>query len=396
MPEISLSNSKILVTGATGFIGGRLVEILSMKHQAAITALVRDFSRTPRIACFPIKMISGDITDFAKVNRAMAGCELVFHCVYGNKGEDKERVKATVRGTENILKAALENKVKKVIYLSTVSVYGNTKDGIVDENTRKNKPKDVYGRSKLTAERFAISYSKKWEVPLVILQPSVVYGPYGDYWTIHQIRQMKNGMIILVDGGKGLSNPVYVDDVVNAMLLSAVKDIPLAETYIISGDEPVTWKEFYSKYEKMIQEKSTVDMTVGEASDFYTKFRKENSTLMRIVRAFRKDLTFRMFILGLPMVDRILHFMDKILPRASWIMIKTYFKHDHSNINDKIISEDQKKPIHVLDKSGLQFYNRKTAFSIEKAKKLLGYRPQFSLQKGMLLTEKWAKWANLL
>jgi len=105
---IELRDSRILVTGGTGFIGGRLVEHLVLKYGADVHALVRNFARAPRIARFSIKMFPGDVTDPEAVDRAVENCDIVFHCAYGGAGGATQQKRATVRGMENVLKAFIE------------------------------------------------------------------------------------------------------------------------------------------------------------------------------------------------------------------------------------------------------------------------------------------------
>src|SRR3954470_21231111 len=134
-----LTNATVLVTGATGFIGGRLAERLIVEHGARVRALVRTFGRAARLARFPIELAQGDLTDAASVDRAVAGCDYVFHCAYGSDGQDDSRRVVNAQGTRNVLEAALKHHVKRVVHTSTVTVYGNTPDGPLDESAPRRK-----------------------------------------------------------------------------------------------------------------------------------------------------------------------------------------------------------------------------------------------------------------
>ncbi len=84
---------------------------------------------------------------------------------------------------------------------------------------------------------------------MVVLQPANVYGPYGGVWVENVLRKLRTGRVVLVDGGAGVCNHVYVDDVVGAALLAAVTEGVVGEAFLVSSDEPVSWREFYGALE---------------------------------------------------------------------------------------------------------------------------------------------------
>ena len=134
-----LTNATVLVTGATGFIGGRLAERLVVEHGARVRALVRNFGRAARLARFPIELVQGDLCSPESIDRAVAGCDYVFHCAYGSDGQDDARRVVNAQGTRHVLDAALKHRVKRVVHTSTVTVYGNTPDGPLDETAPRRQ-----------------------------------------------------------------------------------------------------------------------------------------------------------------------------------------------------------------------------------------------------------------
>ena len=118
-----------------------------------------------------------------------------------------------------MLEAARAVGASRVVHLSTLMVYGQTGDGDLDETAPRVRFGNPYSDSKLEAEAIALSSG----LPVAVLQPTAVYGPYGGVWTEAVLRALKAGRQILVDGGEGLGNAVYVDDLVSAMLLAAVE-----------------------------------------------------------------------------------------------------------------------------------------------------------------------------
>ncbi len=152
--EFMMDEQKILITGATGFIGGRLTERLILDGQKKrLRIFVRDLTRIARIARFgELEYVHGDILDSDRVNEAAAGCNVIFHCAYGNRGDSIYQKKVTVEGTKNVCEAALRNS-SRLIYLSTVSVYGNDPPVSVDETTPSGTSKVLYDMSKRKAEK---------------------------------------------------------------------------------------------------------------------------------------------------------------------------------------------------------------------------------------------------
>src|ERR1035437_10260366 len=108
---MNLRGQKVFVTGATGFIGGRLVEKLVLDEGAEVVALVRKFKNASRLARFPIKMVAGDVLDADALNRAMDGCSYAVHCAMDGSGTNAENRRVTVEGTRNICQVAEKLKL---------------------------------------------------------------------------------------------------------------------------------------------------------------------------------------------------------------------------------------------------------------------------------------------
>src|SRR3954462_12358629 len=185
-----LNGARGLVTGATGFIGGRLVERLVREEGASVRALVRNFANAPRIARFAIEMIPGDLSSADVLERAAAGCDVVFHCAYGAQGTDAERRVVNVQGPERVLAAALAAGCRRVVHVSTMSVYGDPQHGDIDETATRRYTGSADGDRKIDGENLALGY---WDrgLSVAIVQPTVVYGPFGLTWTIKPLQQLQ-------------------------------------------------------------------------------------------------------------------------------------------------------------------------------------------------------------
>jgi nucleoside-diphosphate-sugar epimerase len=394
--QFDLSGKRILVTGGTGFIGGRLVERLVLEGDSDVRVLVRNFAHASRIARFPIEMVHGDVTKPGDVERAVSDCEVVIHCAYGNSGSKEMQRLVNVAGTENVLAAALHAGVKRVVHLSTVAVYGTTPDGDLDETALRRYSGGVYADSKLDAENIALDYARRHGLPVAVLQPTVVYGPFAPVWTVNVLRQLKTGRMILVNGGNGLCNPVYVDDVVSAILLAAVKEEAVGEVFLISGEQPVTWRDFYGRYERMLGTSRTVSMSVPEAEAYYArKQRRVNGVIKETLSILQEEPLVRQRLLRTSQVTALMRIARLLLPKQIRQSFKSRVSRSITGGQSQTVPEG-KKPIHLLDPSLVQFYAAKTRVRIDKAKRMLNYQPLFDFESGMELTEQWAKWANLL
>lgn len=386
-----LTNATVLVTGATGFIGGRLAERLMVQHGARVRALVRSFSRAARLARFPIELVEGDLRSAEAVDQAVAGCDYVFHCAYGSDGEDDARRVVNVQGTTNVLDAALRHRCTRVVHVSTVTVYGDTPDGPLDENAPRRRTGFAYGDSKIEAEARVFQYVGRG-LSAAVIQPTVVYGPFGTTWTTRPLQLLKSGRVILIDGGAGLANLVYVDDVVSAMLAAAVHEAAHGQAFLVSGAEPTTWREFYGAYERMIGEPSTVSMSADEALRYFQDGCADSDGLFATARRALANPAVR---------TRIAATREGRLAARAWHMLPPRLRARivparAASTDPASQKPEPERPIHPLHPSKVRFMQSKTYVRGDKARRLLGVAPQFDFPRGMALTGAWAEWANLV
>ncbi|HEU4599318.1 MAG TPA: NAD-dependent epimerase/dehydratase family protein, partial [Solirubrobacterales bacterium] len=230
---------KVFVTGGTGFIGGELVRQLRERGEEVV-CLVRSPEKAARLRELGCDLIEGDLGDERAIRKGMEGCEAVVHAaaVYEVGIPPSERPamrEANVGGTERVLGAAMEAKVPKVVYVSTVGIFGNTHGRIVDESYEH------------PAQEFTSAYEEtKWEahqvakrlidegLPCVIVQPGGVYGP-GDTSSIGRLLdQFLSGKMPLVPFPELGFCLTHVEDVAAGILLALDKGEP-GEAYVISG-----------------------------------------------------------------------------------------------------------------------------------------------------------------
>jgi dihydroflavonol-4-reductase len=215
---------RIFVTGATGFIGRRVVRELRARDDKVI-CLVRSPEKGRELTALGCELLEGDLSDEAALRGGMEGADAVIHgaAVYEvgiPKSDHEAMYDANVLGTERVLRAALAAKVRKVVYISTVAAFGNTHGEVVDE-TYIHPADDYtsfYEETKVQAHRVARRLIDEQELPCVIVQPGAVYGPQDHSALGSQIDQFLAGrmpMIAFPDLGMNL---VYVDDVAQGVL----------------------------------------------------------------------------------------------------------------------------------------------------------------------------------
>ena len=384
-----LTSARVLVTGATGFIGGRLAERLVVEHGANVRALVRRFDRAARLARYPIELVRGDLKSRESVNRAVAGCDYVFHCAYGSDGEDDSRRIVNAQGTSHVLEAAREHGCKRVVHTSTVAVYGNTPEGPLDETAPRRKTGFAYGDSKIEAEETALRYAASG-LSVAVVQPTVVYGPFGTTFTAKPLMELKSGRVILIDAGDGIANLVYVDDVVSGMIVAAVHPAAHGEAFLISGPEPTTWRSFYSAFEALLGRQATVSMTSAEALQCFRDAEGSHSTAAQLLKALNHPGVKRR--VASTREGRLAIRAFHLLPAA----VRARISGPGVALPGAAAATFAEPPIHLLHPSKIDFMASKTRVRIDKARRVLGFTPQFAFARGMELTSAWAEWANLL
>lgn len=394
-----LKDKKVLVTGSTGFIGGRLIECLVRDCGANVRALVRNFTRASHIARFPIEMVRGDVTDYEAVLRAAEGCDVIFHCAKGKGGTPAQRRQVNVQGTEHVLRAALEQHVGLVVHVSTLSVYGQTPDGRLDERAERQRSDEVYADSKREAEALVFEYAHRYGLSVSVVQPTVVYGPGAPAWTCGPILKFSRGKMILVNNGEGLCNAVYVDDVIQAMVLAAVRKEAEGEAFLVSASRPVTWKDFFGSYEKMTGVAATVSMSAEEAGRYLKKTRKEQNPIRLALRvpgeigtALTRHPGLIRDLVSLPatacLTGRCRPFLPGSIRRRGENLASGRRQPDPG----EPVCRDL--PVVPLSEEEIRYYQAKTEVSIDKAQRLLGYVPVFGLAEGMGLTERWLEFTG--
>lgn len=231
---------RAFVTGATGFIGGRVVRKLRERGDEVV-ALVRSPARAGDLAELGCELAEGDLSSTEAIRRGVQGCDAVFHiaAVYkvGIPSSEREAMRdANVGGTERVLDAAIEANVPRIVYVSTVGIFGNTHGQVVDETYDRDGEGflSCYEETKFRSHEVALDRIAEG-APIVIVQPGGVYGP-GDHSEIGNIiDQTRTGKLKMLMFPQTGFNLVHVDDVATGILLAHEKG-SVGESYVLGGE----------------------------------------------------------------------------------------------------------------------------------------------------------------
>jgi nucleoside-diphosphate-sugar epimerase len=322
-------SSRVFLTGATGFIGTHAARQFAAEGRQVVV-LTRDPRRLAADLTSRVEVFQGEMAD-PRLSSQLKGCAALVHCALSDDPDPVRRAETNRAGTRHLLDAAIGAGVPRFIHLSSISAYGPTPAGIVDETFQRVAPDDPYCRMKFDLEAEVLARTSAIET--VVLQPGNVYGPGRCWWSEGLLDLMRRGKLILVNGGAGIANMVHVLDVVQAM--QSALDTPGigGESFLVIDGQPVSWREYYSGLERIAGRQSTISMTADEARHVSRRLQDRSlpaRARRRVVRA----------LLGRPIVF-------------------------------------------PLSDNSVDTFCRQTVFSIAKARRRLGYIPAYDLEAGL-------------
>jgi len=323
-----------LVTGAGGFTGKALVKKLLEKGEPT-RALVRDTSDYADIKQLGAEISIGNVKCKASVDKAVEGIDRVYHiaALFREAGyPDEEYYSVNLEGTRNLLDASVAAGVKRFVHCSTIGVCGDIKNPPADE-TAPYAPGDIYQITKLEGEKLALSYAREGKLPVVVVRPASIYGP-GDIRLLKMFRMINKGRFVVLGSGRPFFHPVYIDDLVDGFILCAQSDQSVGEVFIIAGEEYVTLNELFS-------------------------------------------------IIA-----------DKLGVKPPKLHLPAWPFQALGTLTEKIcIPLGIEPPIY---RRRVDFFTKSRSFSIDKAKRILGFQPKFDLSQGIENTVRWYREHNLL
>jgi nucleoside-diphosphate-sugar epimerase len=229
-----------LVTGATGFTGGRLARTLVSRGRT-VRALVRDRSRAANLQAAGVELVMGDLTDTRALERAVEDVSTVYHiaAIYRQAGVSSQTYRdVNAVAAHAIVEAAARAGVGRIVHCSTVGVHGDIEHPPAGEDAPL-RPGDVYQATKLEGERLAREAGERLGVEVVVVRPTGIYGP-GDRRLLKLFRGVTRRRLPILGSGRIYYHLTYIDDLVEGFLLCGEHPAAANRTYILAGGEVTT------------------------------------------------------------------------------------------------------------------------------------------------------------
>ncbi|MDZ4671208.1 MAG: NAD(P)-dependent oxidoreductase [Phototrophicales bacterium] len=244
----------VFVTGGTGFLGGALIHALSAQG-IQIKALVRNPQKGEKIAHLAgVELIQGDLTtDTAWMDTALNGVDVVFHVAAALGGDMAQQRAINVDATRALALASAKAGVGRFVHVSSIAVYGYPSAKIIAEEHPLTKPIPYdYAVTKGEGETALIDVASVHNLPYSIIRPGMIYGAHSQTWTKLAFNIAKRKPTIFIGNGSGKSAPIYVDDVVNLLILSATHHQAIGQIFNGTPDPAPTWREFLGSYSALV------------------------------------------------------------------------------------------------------------------------------------------------
>lgn len=326
--------STCLITGASGFVGGHLVEA-GVRRGWSVRALVRPGRDAAWLERQGVTVCRGDLTDPASVRAALQGAEVVFHCAakVGDWGPVEDYRAVNVEGLRGLLEACRGMALRRFVHFSSLGVYAARHHHGTDESEPlPAHHMDGYTQTKVESERLALDYQREHGVPVVVLRPGFIYGPRDRTVLPELLENLRQRKVRYLGGGGRAMNTIYVGNLVEAAFLAVENPNAVGQVYNLTDGEAVTKRRFIE--------------AVAEG-------------------------------VGVPKPPPVPVPLWVARLAAGWMEGRARRRGDPAPPR--------------LTQGRLKFLGLNLDFSIEKAKRELGYRPGVSFDEGMRRTAAWYK-----
>lgn len=345
-----VDNVNILISGAGGFIGGWLAESFVSSNVGLVRAGIRSWKGAARLARFPMELVFFDVLDKDQIKSAMHGATHVIHCASGDAD-------VIVEGTRNMLNFAFNLGIQRFVQLSTTEVYGNV-EGRVDESSSCQHTGNEYGDSKIEAEKLCLNFNARG-LPVTIIRPPIVYGPFGTDWTADISQKLMAGSFgVFEQYGEGYCNLLYISDLVAGVLLAMKSSQAAGGVFHLNGPELITWNEYFRKFSLAL---NLTDMR--QVSPMVARLRT------KIATPARASAKFALKHLEEP--------LRKLYERSR---------------EARIVMQSVERSLRTVPTTEhLNLYSRKVQYDWNKARLTLGFEPQVDIDTGISFSVQWLR-----
>ncbi len=248
---MTLQGKTVLVTGATGFLGGAIARRLA-EEGAFVKALARRPNRDAYLRDVEnIQIVEGDITDANRMKDIAQGCDYIFHSAAALGGPYHHQYRVNVEGTRHVAMAAAEARVTRFIHISSIAVYGYSYTSDVTEDMPQRPGRVPYNRTKSEAETALRHLASEHNLAYSIIRPGMIYGPRSVGWTLTMFKLGRRRPTPFIGDGSGFSHPIYIDDVIDLTLLLATHPAAVGQAFNCAPDPAPTWREFIGAYSQL-------------------------------------------------------------------------------------------------------------------------------------------------
>ena len=237
--------NSIMITGASGFIGGNLMKSYRDEEQSVIGVDLKSNAND---------ILETDLRNPEKLKEPMKQCDVIIHtaAMVSNAMSDEEMWKTNVLNTSKLIKLAVECGIKRFVHISSIVVYGNSAIGEINEDTPVNSSGGNYVQTKILSEHALLQETLTADIELIIIRPGDVYGPGSRPWIIEPIKAIKSKQFMLPAMGKGFFRPVFIGDLVEGVKLATASNNASGETFNLSCEGYITTQQYFSYHYKWL------------------------------------------------------------------------------------------------------------------------------------------------
>jgi nucleoside-diphosphate-sugar epimerase len=253
---MTLHGKRILITGATGFIGRHLAQRLAQEEGALVTAVSRRPEKAAPLQEVGIAYQQGDLADFDSIDRFVSGQEIIFNlAVAPGTAPEALAQRVNIEAVERLVRQSAAAGVQRVVHFSSMAAYGPPSQPLMTEDLPLDTKQSArYGRTKALGDIGALQVAQEVGLDVAVIRPGMVFGPRGRSWTMNLFKLIKRGLPVIFGDGEGHAHPIYIDNLVDGLILAASRPEAAGQAFNFV-DQALPWRQFLGYYGAMCGKK---------------------------------------------------------------------------------------------------------------------------------------------